>query len=53
MNILLVKDKIKEDNINLTNPNGIQGGSYITKIKYNNENGIYLQTPKLKTKQGY
>jgi hypothetical protein len=52
MNILLVKDKITGENITLTNPNGIQGGSYITKIKHNNENSIYLQTPKLKTKQG-
>jgi hypothetical protein len=52
MNILLVKDKITEENITLTNPNGIQGGSYLTKIKHNNENSIYLQTPKLKTKQG-
>ena len=38
--------------ISLCNPNGIQGGSYMTKIKYGDTPGIYFQTPKLETKQG-
>ena len=38
--------------ISLCNPNGIQGGSYMTKIKYGDTPGLYFQTPKLETKQG-
>jgi hypothetical protein len=39
------------DNITLGPPNGLQGGSYFTKLLNNNE-PIYLQVPKCLTKQG-
>lgn len=51
-NILLVNNDLNKDKFFLANPNGIQGGSYITKIKYNDEPSLFIQTPKLKTKQG-
>lgn len=37
--------------ISLGQPNGLQGGAYFTKLKYN-DNPIFIQTPKCKTKQG-
>ena len=43
---------IQEDKITLCNPNGVQGGSYMTKVKYEDSFGFYFQTPKLDTKQG-
>ena len=39
------------DGIKLGPPNGLQGGSYFTKILNNNE-PLYLQIPKCSTKQG-
>ena len=39
------------DKITLGSPNGLQGGSYFTKLLINNE-PIYLQIPKCTTKQG-
>ena len=39
------------DNLILGPPNGLQGGSYFTKLLLDNEN-IYLQIPKCQTKQG-
>jgi hypothetical protein len=39
------------ERIELTTPNGLQGGSYFTKLTYNNE-PLYIQTPKCGTRQG-
>ena len=41
----------KFDNIDLSTPNGLQGGSYFTKLTHNNE-PLYVQTPKCGTRQG-
>ena len=51
-NIILMNAPIDSEKITLCNPNGVQGGSYMTKIKYENNFGLYIQTPKLSTKQG-
>ena len=37
--------------LSLAHPNGLQGGSYFTKLSVNNE-ALYLQTKRCKTKQG-
>lgn len=37
--------------LSLAHPNGLQGGSYFTKLSVNNES-MYLQTKRCKTKQG-
>lgn len=50
--IILMDSPLEEQKISLCSPNGIQGGSYITKIKYDNNFGMFIQTPKLNTKQG-
>ena len=39
------------ENIELTTPNGMQGGTYFTKITYN-QSPLYVQTPKCETRQG-
>lgn len=39
------------DNLTLGAPNGLQGGSYFTKLLLD-DNNIYLQIPKCQTKQG-
>ena len=36
----------------LGNPNGLQGGSYFSNIKLNNDNGVLIQMPKCTTKNG-
>jgi len=36
----------------LGNPNGLQGGSYFSNIKLNNNNGVLIQMPKCTTKNG-
>lgn len=51
-NIILMDSPLEEQKISLCNPNGIQGGSYITKLKHDNNAGLFIQTPKLNTKQG-
>ena len=38
-------------NISLKNPKPIQGGSFLSTIKNNNE-ALIIQTPKIKTKKG-
>tara|TARA_B100000963_G_scaffold195664_1_gene170304 strand:- start:94 stop:1347 length:1254 start_codon:yes stop_codon:yes gene_type:complete len=38
-------------NISLKNPKPVQGGSFLSSIKYNN-NSLIIQTPKIKTKKG-
>jgi hypothetical protein len=37
--------------LSISQPSAIQGGAYVTKIKYD-ENPLYIQTPKCLTKQG-
>ena len=37
--------------LSLAHPNGLQGGSYFTKLSVNNES-LYLQTKRCRTKQG-
>ena len=39
------------ENIDLTTPNGMQGGTYFTKLTYN-QSPLYVQTPKCETRQG-
>ena len=39
------------ERIDLTTPNGLQGGAYFTKLTHNNE-PLYVQTPKCGTRQG-
>jgi hypothetical protein len=39
------------EHIDLSTPNGLQGGSYFTKLTHNNE-PLYVQTPKCGTRQG-
>ena len=39
------------ERIDLTTPNGLQGGSYFTKLTHNSE-PLYVQTPKCGTRQG-
>ena len=39
------------DHIDLSTPNGLQGGSYFTKLTHNSE-PLYVQTPKCGTRQG-
>ena len=39
------------ENIDLTTPNGMQGGTYFTKLMYN-QMPLYVQTPKCETRQG-
>jgi hypothetical protein len=34
-------------------PSTLAGGAYFTRIMYNNNKGVYLQTPKCLTKQGF
>ena len=43
---------IDSSKLTLCNPNGVQGGSYMTKIKYHDIEGFRFQTPKLLLKQG-
>ena len=46
-----IKDSFDFNNLSLAQPNGLQGGSYFTKLS-NNEEPLYLQTIKCGTKQG-
>ena len=52
MNIFDFSDDFKYDKISLSNPQPVQGGSYFTKLKYNDE-GLNVQLPKCSTKQGF
>ncbi len=49
--IYTVDNEFDFSKIILTQPNGMQGGSYYTKIQIN-QNFFYLQTPKCSSKQG-
>tara|TARA_Y100000991_G_C21936874_1_gene333391 strand:+ start:66 stop:1238 length:1173 start_codon:yes stop_codon:yes gene_type:complete len=51
MDIISFPNNYNFDNLTLGVPNGLQGGSYFTKI-YNNDNKVYLQSPSCQTKQG-
>ena len=50
--IIQMDKKLDYDSFLLSNPNGVQGGSYMTKITSNGNQGLFFQTPKLNTKQG-
>tara|TARA_B100000963_G_scaffold166732_1_gene144730 strand:- start:12 stop:1244 length:1233 start_codon:yes stop_codon:yes gene_type:complete len=52
-NIIQPNDMVNFDfsNISLKNPKPIQGGSFLSLIK-NNNNALIIQTPKIKTKKG-
>ena len=51
-NIIQMDKELDYDSFLLSNPNGVQGGSYMTKITSNGNQGLFFQTPKLNTKQG-
>tara|TARA_Y100000992_G_C21242283_1_gene481358 strand:+ start:272 stop:1408 length:1137 start_codon:yes stop_codon:yes gene_type:complete len=51
MDIISFPNNFNFDRLTLGVPNGLQGGSYFTKI-YNNDNKVYLQSPSCFTKQG-
>ena len=51
MDIISFPNNYNFDNLTLGVPNGLQGGSYFTKI-YNSDNKVYLQSPSCQTKQG-
>lgn len=51
MDIISFPNNFNFDSLTLGVPNGLQGGSYFTKI-YNNDNKVYLQSPSCQTKQG-
>lgn len=49
--IKYINDDFNFNGLSLAHPNGLQGGSYFTKLSVNNES-LYLQTKRCKTKQG-
>ena len=51
MDIISFPNNFNFDRLTLGVPNGLQGGSYFTKI-YNNDNKVYLQSPSCFSKQG-
>lgn len=51
MDIISFPTDFNFDSLTLGVPNGLQGGSYFTKL-YNNEDKVYLQSPSCQTKQG-
>ena len=52
MDVFDFSESFEYDNITLSSPQPVQGGSYYTKLKYNGEN-LYVQLPKCGTKQGF
>ena len=51
-NIIKPNEDFNFNNLSLAHPVGIQGGAYFTKIQ-NNNNPLYIQTPKSLTRQGF
>lgn len=49
--LLLIDNKFPFEKISLANPQGLQGGAYLSKIRIGNE-PVILQTPKCLTKNG-
>ena len=49
--IKYINNEFDFNGLSLAHPNGLQGGSYFTKLSVNNES-LYLQTKRCKTKQG-
>ena len=45
------EDNFDFTKLSISQPSAIQGGAYVTKIKYA-DNPLYIQTPKCLTKQG-
>ena len=53
MNVHNADESFQFDKLALTPPNGIVGGSYLTKYAYNgSKSPLYIQTPKTTSKQG-
>lgn len=51
-NIIEPNDTFDFNQLSLAHPVGIQGGAYFTKIQNNNK-PLYIQTPKILTRQGF
>ena len=51
MNICETDKTFEFDNLTLAQPNGIQGGSYFTRLLLNDDS-VYIQAPACQTKQG-
>jgi len=51
MAVHCLNEDFEFDKITLTNPTGVQGGAYFSKVKYENEK-LIIQTPKCFTKNG-
>ena len=51
MNIHSIEHNFEFSGITLSQPNGLQGGSYFTRILHNN-NPLYIQSPMCDTKIG-
>lgn len=51
MEIQLTDETFQFDRVGLLQPNGLSGGSYLTKIQYMKQ-PLYIQTPKTMSKQG-
>ena len=49
--IKYINNEFDFNGLSLAHPNGLQGGSYFTKLTVNNES-LYLQTKRCRTKQG-
>jgi hypothetical protein len=52
MNIYKPTTQFNFENISLDDPGRLQGGAYYSKIKYNKEDSIFIETPKCSTKKG-
>ena len=53
MDVFHPNDTFQFEHLELTHPNSIPGGSYMTRYSYyNNKQPLYIQTTKLRSKQG-
>ena len=52
MDVFDFSESFEYENITLSSPQPVQGGSYYTKLRYNGSN-LYVQLPKCGTKQGF
>lgn len=52
MSVVFPCDTFDVNKISLANPNGLQGGAYFSKILYNDEPNVLVQTPKSLNKNG-
>ena len=51
-NIIIPDESFNFNSLSLSTPMSIQGGAFYTKLT-NNNNDLYIQTPKCSTKQGF